>query len=62
VYTLDALNNLGVAYKNLKDYEKAKECYEKAYKGYEKVLGPDHASTQRSKNNLQRVIGLINNK
>lgn len=43
--TLNTLNNLGVFYKNLKNYEKALGYFESAFEGYEKILGMNHPDT-----------------
>ena len=42
---LDTLNNLGNAYDNLVNYEKALECFDRALKGNERNLGKNHPST-----------------
>ena len=43
--TLGTLNNLGTAYYDSKNYEKALECYERALRGKEKLVGKARPST-----------------
>ena len=46
------LNNLGLLYKALGDYDKAEPLYERALEIDEKVLGPDHPNVAIRLNNL----------
>src|ERR1700747_3339985 len=50
--TIDALNNLGLIFKNIEDYAKAEPLYQEALRIRQKVLGPEHPDTVTSLNNL----------
>ena len=49
------VNNLGIVYCELKDYEKALEYYERALKGKEKTLGKTHPDTLTAVMNIANV-------
>jgi tetratricopeptide (TPR) repeat protein len=49
---LDTVNNLGILYENLHQYEKAEKMYRQALQGKEKVYGEEHTSTLKTVNNL----------
>jgi tetratricopeptide (TPR) repeat protein len=53
--TLMTVNNLGIVYHKLKDYEKALEYYERPLKGKEKMLGKTHPSTLSTVMNIANV-------
>jgi len=53
--TADALNNLGIIFKNTKDYAKAERLYQEALQIRQKVLGPKHPDTVNSLN----ISGLL---
>ena len=46
--TLLAVNNLGLSYHNLGDYEKAESFYRRSIEGNEVALGKDHPMTLSS--------------
>ena len=50
--TADALNNLGLLFKKMRDYAKAEPLYQEALRIRQKVLGPEHPGTATSLNNL----------
>ena len=49
---LGALNNLGVIYKNLQDYQKAKDCYEKIIE-----IDPNHATALNNLGGVFKKLG-----
>ena len=54
--TLLTVNNLGLLYDNLGQYEKAEIFYRRSIEGSEVALGKDHPTTLTSIGNLAQVF------
>ncbi|CAK9087279.1 Nephrocystin-3 [Durusdinium trenchii] len=57
--TLDALNNLGSAWKAQGDYKEAEKCFRDAFKMRHESLGPKHPDTLTSLNNLACTVDAL---
>jgi len=55
------MGNIGAAYGNEGEYEKALEMFTAALVINEKVLGNDHPNTKNSRDNIDRATRKINN-
>ena len=49
---LNLFYNMGLLYRDMQRFEKAKEFFRQAHEGYQELLGPQHAKTIDALNQL----------